>query len=187
MRRRFKFPKKSNIKKEKQFKYNEKIQAKKVFLINEEGENIGVIETQKALEMAKELDLDLVEVNPKADIPVAKILDMGQFKYELDKKIHKQKVLQKKIEIKNIRLSLRISKHDFDVRVEQAYKFLLKNNKTKIEIVLKGRERQHFEKAREIVIEFVNNLKNREEIKVEEEQPLTKQLGGFSIILVNKK
>ena len=187
MRRKFKFPKNDNIKKEKQFNFNEKIQAEKVFLINEEGENVGLIETYKALEMAREVGLDLVEVNPKPDIPVAKILDLGQFKYELDKKSHKQKVLQKKVEIKNIRLSLRISKHDFDVRVEQAYKFLLKNNKTKIEIVLKGREKQHFEKAREIVTEFVNNLKNRSEIKVEEEQPLTKQFGGFSIILVNKK
>lgn len=187
MRRKFRFPKVDKTKIEKQFNYNEKIRATEVFLINEEGENVGVMPTYKALAMAQEVGLDLVEVNPKAEIPVAKILDLGQFKYELDKKSHKQKVLQKKVEIKNIRLSLRISKHDFDVRVEQAYKFLLKNNKTKIELVLKGREKQHFEKGREIVMEFVNDLKNHPEIKIEEEQPLTKQPGGFSIILVNKK
>lgn len=187
MRRRFKFPKNNTLKTEKQFNHNEKIKAERVFLINEEGENIGVVETHQALALAAKAGLDLVEVNPKAEIPVAKILDLGQFKYELDKKSHKQKVLQKKVEIKNIRLSLRISQHDFDVRVDQAYKFLSKNSKTKIELILRGRERQHFEKAREVITEFVNSLKNKAEIKIEEEQALTKQPGGFSIILVNKK
>ena len=187
MRRKFRLPKVDKTKSEKQFNINEKISAPQVFLINEEGDNVGVIDTDKALEMAREADLDLVEVNPKADIPVAKILDLGQFRYEQEKKQHKQKVLQKKVDTKNIRLSLRIGSHDLEVRTDQAYKFLLKNNKTKIELILKGREKQHFEKGREIVMEFVNDLKNHPEIKIEEEQPLTKQPGGFSIILVNKK
>lgn len=187
MRRKFRFPKVDKSKSEKQFNANEKIRAEKVFLINEEGENVGVMDTYKALDMAREIGLDLVEVNPKAEIPVAKIMDLGQFRYEQDKKSHKQKVLQKKIETKNIRLSFRISKHDLEVRAEQAYKFLLKSNKIKIDMVLKGRERQHFERAREIIMEFVSILTNKPEIKIEEEQPLTKQPGGFSIILVNKK
>ncbi len=187
MRRKFKFARADKSKNEKKFNANERIRAERVFLINEEGENVGVIETYKAIEMAKEAGLDLVEVNPKADIPVAKILDLGQFKYEQDKKAHKQKALQKKVEMKNIRLSLRISRHDLEVRVEQAYKFLLKGNKTKIEMTLRGREKQHFDKAREVMMEFVGDLKNKPDIIVEEEQPLTKQPGGLSIILVNKK
>lgn len=187
MRRKFKFARADKSKNEKQFNANERIRAERVFLINEEGENIGVIETYKALKMAQEVNLDLVEVNPKAEIPVAKILDLGQFKYEQDKKAHKQKALQKKVEMKNIRLSLRISKHDLDVRVEQAYKFLLKSNKTKIEMNLRGREKQHFGKAREVMMEFVTALRNKPDIIVEEEQPLTKQPGGLSMILVNKK
>ncbi len=187
MRRKFRFARVDKSKREKQFNANEKIMAEKVFLINEEGDNVGVIDTLKALEMARDMGLDLVEVNPKADIPVAKILDLGQFKYEQDKKSHKQKVLQKKVEIKNIRLSLRISKHDLDVRVDQAHKFLLKNNKIKIEMILRGREKQHFEKAREVMLEFMGGLESRSDILVGEEQPLTKQPGGFSIILVNKK
>lgn len=187
MRRKFKFPKADKNKNEKQFSANEKIRAEKVFLINEEGEHVGVMPTWQALEMAREIGLDLVEVNPKAEVPVAKFLDLGQFKYEQDKKSHKQKVLQKKVETKNIRLSLRISKHDLEVRVDQAFKFLSKNNKTKIEMILRGREKQHFEKAREVMLEFINSLKNKPDIIVEEELPLTKQPGGFSIILVNKK
>jgi len=187
MRRKFKFPK--NVKKDfsKDFRANQKIKAEEVFLIDENGESVGVLKLAEALSRAQETGLDLVEVNPKIYPPVVKILDLGQFKYEQDKKVHKQKVLQKKVETKNIKLSLRISKHDLDVRVEQAFKFLLKNNKIKINMFLRGREKQHFEKAREVMSEFVDNLKNKPEIKVEEEQPLTKQPGGFSIILVNKK
>lgn len=187
MRRKFKFPKNNKKDFSKEFKANEKIKAKEVFLIDESGESVGVLKIEEALVRAKEAELDLVEVNPKIYPPIVKILDLGQFKYEQDKKVHKQKVLQKKVETKNIKLSLRISKHDLDVRVEQAYKFLLKGNKTKVNMVLRGRERQHFEKAREVMFELVNILKDKPEIKVEEEQPLTKQPGGFSIILVNKK
>ena len=186
MRRRFKFKKADKSKNEKQFKANEKILAEKVFLINEEGENVGVIETSKAIEMAKEMDLDLVEVNPKADVPVAKIIDLGQFKYEQDKKRHKQKLLQKKVEVKSIRLTFRISKHDFGFRLDQALKFLLKGNKVKIDLNLRGREKQHFVKAKELLASFCDELKNNPDLNVEEEQPLTKQPGGISITLVNK-
>lgn len=186
MRRKFRFPKVDKNKNQKQFKSNEKIEAEKVFLIDEDGENVGIIETYKAIEMAKEVGLDLVEVNPKADMPVAKILDLGQFKYEQEKKRHKQKVLQKKVEMKNIRLTFRISKHDFDVRVEQAAKFLIKGNKVKIDLNLRGREKQHADKARELMLEFCSSLKGKSELSIEEEQGLTKQPGGFSIILVNK-
>lgn len=186
MRRRFRFPKADKSKNEKHFNANEKIKAEKVFLINEDGENVGIMDISQALEMARDADLDLVEVNPKPEIPVVKILDLGQFKYEQEKKRHKQKVLQKKVELKSIRLTFRISKHDFDVRVEQATKFLAKGNKVRVDLNLRGRERQHFDKAREIMVNFSNDLKNKEELTIEEEQGLTKQPGGFTMILVNK-
>ena len=186
MRRKFKFKRAEKNVSQKQFNSNERIQAEKVFLINEEGENVGIVETYKALEMAKEMGLDLVEVNPKPEIPVAKILDLGQFKYEQDKKRHKEKVLQKKVEMKNIRLSFKISSHDSDVRLEQAVKFLAKGNKVKIELSLRGREKQHFDKAREMILEFAEKIKTRDDLSVELEQALTKQPGGYTIILVNK-
>ncbi|PKM91629.1 translation initiation factor IF-3 [Candidatus Falkowbacteria bacterium HGW-Falkowbacteria-1] len=186
MRRKFRFPKVDKRQNEKQFNANEKIRAEKVFLINEDGENVGVMETYKALQIAQEAGFDLVEVNPKAEIPVVKILDLGQFKYEQDKKRHKQKVLQKKVEIKNIKVSLRISGHDFDVRVEQAVKFLTKGNKVKIDLNLRGREKQHFDKAREVISDFLLRLKSNGDLSIEEEQVLTKQPGGYTMILANK-
>lgn len=166
---------------------NEKIQASQVLLINQNKEKVGVTDTSKALEMAKEQDLDLVLMNPKGDPPVAKILDLGQLKYEKAKKEHKQKVQQKKVEIKNVRLSVRIGENDLNLRLNQAIKFLKKDNKLKIELNLKGREKQHPEKAKEMINNFVDKLKNEEELNIEVEQPLTKQGGKFSIILINKK
>ncbi|MFH1661760.1 MAG: translation initiation factor IF-3 [Candidatus Falkowbacteria bacterium] len=171
---------------EKKFRVNQFIKIPEVFLIDENGDKIGVMETQKALTMAEEAGLDLVEVNPTARPSIVKIMDYGQFKYEKDKKEQKQKVKQKKTETKGIRLSVRISKHDFDFRIKQAKKFLEKGNKLKIELTLKGRERQHPEKVREIVNKFVDNLKEFEDLSIEVEQGLTKQGGRFNIILVNK-
>ena len=94
--------------------------------------------------------------------------------------------LQKKIETKGIRLSVRISKHDFNFRLNQAKKFLEKGDKLKIEIILKGREKRHPEKAKEIINEFIETLKQFEELNINIEQDLTKQGGRFNIVLVNK-
>lgn len=169
------------------FKSNDKITAPQVFLIDENGEQVGVIDTAEALERAKEADLDLVEVNPKVDPPVAKIVDLGHLKYEREKKAHKQKMQQKKVDIKAIRLSFRISSHDLELRFNQSVKFLTKGDKIKIELQLKGRERQHPQKAAEIMKDFLAKLEAVEGLKIEAEQPLTKQGSRFSMILVNKK
>lgn len=183
MRRVYHKPKPST---EKKFKVNREIRVPQIFLIDENNENVGILDTFKALQMAEEAGFDLVEVNPKADPPVVKIMDYGHFKYERDKLVQKQKVKQKKVETKGIRLSARISAHDFDFRIEQAKKFLEKGNKLKIELLLKGRERQHPEKAVEAVNSFTNKLKQFENLDIIEEQSLTKQGGKFSILLVNK-
>ena len=172
---------------EKIFKANEKILAPEVFLIDETGEGRGVMKTFEAIKLAREVDLDLVEVNPKANPPVARITNLGQIKYEREKKLHRQKVMQKKIEVKGIKLSFRIGEHDLEIRGDQAAKFLKGDNKLKVDLMLRGREKQHFNRAREIITEFVGKLKNNPELTIEEEQPLTKQPSGFTIILVNKK
>ncbi len=137
--------------------------------------------------LAQEADLDLVEVNPKANPPVVKIVNLGQLKYEREKMAHKQKMNQKKVDTKNIRLSFRISSHDLEMRLSQAKKFLSKDNKIKVEPVLRGRERQYPQKAAEIMNNFVNKLKANPDLNVEIEQPLTNQGGRFTIILLNKK
>jgi translation initiation factor IF-3 len=184
MRRIWRKPKQ---KQEKRFRINEQIRIPEVFLIDENGEKVGVVQTAKALAMAQEAEMDLVEVDPSAKPSVAKIMDYGQFKYERDKQAHKQRTQQKRVETKGIRLSLRISKHDFDFRFEQAKKFLEKGNKLKVELILKGRERQHQEKAVEIINNFVSKLEKVEGFNIAREQDLTRQGGRFTIVLVNKK
>ncbi len=178
---------KAKPKVEKRFRANNQIRVPEVFLIDENGEHVGNVSTEKALAMARENDFDLVEVNPKAKPPVAKIMNYGQFKYEQEKKAHKQKQQQKKIDTKGVRLSVRISKHDFDVRLEQATKFLLKGNKLKIDLMLRGRERAHPEKARETIERFVEKLDEKEELNIVPEQDLTRQGGRFIMVLINKK
>lgn len=179
--------KKAKPKTTKRFKVNKQIKASEVFLIDQDGEQIGKISIEKARLIAEDQELDLVEVNPKGDLPVVKIMDYGQFKYEEEKKAHKQKQQQKKIDTKGIRLSVRISAHDFNFRVNQAIKFLSKGNKLKVEVVLKGRERQHPDKAIETVNNFIAKLEENEEIELFREQDLTRQGGRFTIILLNKK
>jgi translation initiation factor IF-3 len=169
------------------FRSNHQIRVPEVFLIDEANEAIGKIATVKAIAMAEEDGLDLVEVNPKADPPVVKIVNLGQLKYEREKQAHKQKMQQKKTETKNIRLSFRISEHDMDMRRLQAEKFLAKDNKIKIELILRGRERQYPQKAAEIVRAFAAKLQANPDLVIEIEQPLTNQGGRFTMILINKK
>lgn len=169
------------------FRANHQIKVPEVFVIDENNEALGIMSIGDALEKAQEADLDLVEVNPKANPPVVKIVNLGQLKYEREKQAHKQKVLQKKIETKNIRLTFRISEHDQDMRLSQAEKFLAKDNKIKVELILRGRERQYMQKAAEIIKAFVAKLQANSAIATEIEQPLTNQGGRFTIILINKK
>ncbi len=185
MRRRWRKakPKKQKIK----FIAGERIRAPKIFLIDENGGKVGVVLRDEALKMAREAELDLVLVNPKTEPPVAKLADLGQIKYEMEKKIRKQKMRQKKTETKELRLSVRISAHDFTFRLNQAEKFLENDNKVKIGLVLKGREKQHPDKAYEIINKFANQLREKENLNIEEEQPLTREGGRFNIILMNKK
>jgi len=156
-------------------------------VIDEANEALGVMSIEDALAKAQEADLDLVEVNPKANPPVVKIVNLGQLKYEREKQAHKQKMQQKKVETKNIRLTFRISEHDQEMRVLQAEKFLAKENKTKIELILRGRERQYPQKAAEMMKNFVAKLQANPDLNIEVEQPLTNQGGRFTIILINKK
>jgi len=169
------------------FRANTQIRVPEVFLIDENNEAIGKMPTEEAVRRAQEASLDLVEVNPKANPPVVKIVNLGQLKYEREKQAHRQKMQQKKTETKNIRLSFRISDHDLDMRAAQAEKFLAKDNKIKVELILRGREKQYPQKAAEIVRGFATKLQANPNLSLETEQPLTNQGGRFTIILINKK
>ena len=169
------------------YRTNLQIRVPEVRVIDDEGEMLGVMPLARALELAREQELDLVEVSPKAQPPVAKITDYGRMRYQKEKELQKQKVKQKKIEVKDIRLSLRISPHDLEMRAEQATKFLERGDKLKIEILLKGREKQHAGKATAIMKDFINGLKAKSELNIVEEQGLTRQMNGFNMIIINKK
>lgn len=163
----------------KRTRINEYIRVPEIRLINEQGENIGIIKTANALAQAKELELDLVEVNPKSQPPICKIVDYGKIKYEKEKFEHKQKLANKKIEIKGIRLSFKIKGNDLQTRVRQAQKFLKTGNSVKIEMILKGREKAHSNNAQKIIDNFIKEL--NEEINVI--QPVKRQSGKFFAVI----
>ena len=168
----------------RRYHVNQFIRTPQVRLIDENGENLGVVATSQALSMAQEKGLDLVEVSPLAQPPVAKIINYSKLKYQEEKERRKEKAKQKKIEVKGIRLSLRISPHDIEIRLNQAKKFIGLDDKVRVEMLLKGRERQHFQQAREIINKFVADL--NELIPVNLEQPLAAQ-GGKLSVLIGKK
>ncbi len=157
------------------FKTNERITAPQVRVLDADGTMRGVLPIKEAIQLAKDQGLDLIEVSPKADPPVCKILDHGSFKYQKVKEAKKQRAKSKEVDIKGIRLSLRIGKNDLDVRRKQASKFLEKGNKIRVEMILRGREKAHRDRAKEVMDGFVTMLGEDYDVRVE--QPL-KQAGG---------
>lgn len=163
-----------------QYKMNSQITAPKVRLIDENGKMVGEVSLADALKQAQSAELDLVEISPKAEPPVAKILDFHQFKYQKEKEIQKAKAKQKKQEIKGIRLSFRIGEHDKEFRLNQAAKFLDDGHKLKLELQLRGREHSRKDLAAQVIEQFVDALSERYNITVE--QPVQKQGGKLSLI-----
>jgi translation initiation factor IF-3 len=151
------------------FLVNTRIKAPQVRVVGAEGEALGIIETSRAIAMATEKEMDLVEVSPKADPPVCKILDYGAFKYQKEKEAKKQKAQSKEVELKGVRLTFRMGTHDLDVRLKQASKFLDKGNKVKVEMPLRGREKAHKDVAMEIMNNFLERLKETYELRIEQE------------------
>lgn len=119
---------------------------------------MGNLSLNQALEIAKERQLDLVEVSSKSNPPVCKLMNYGKYRYQQIKKEKEQKKLNKQKEIKTIRLSLRIEKHDLEVKIRKAKKFLEKKHKVKIVLILKGREITHKESAFEIINQFTESI-----------------------------
>ena len=122
---------------------NNRISSPEVQVINDHGENLGILSTNEAISIAKKLGLDLIEIAPNAKPPVCKIMDMGKYKYDAQKKANKAKKKQKKIEIKEIKLRPVTEIHDYTFKIKNAQKFLSKGDKVKFTIKFKGRELQH--------------------------------------------
>src|SRR5690606_6886840 len=126
-------------------KFDNLIQAEKVRVIDENGENLGVMYTREAIEQANELGLNLVEVSPGADPPVCKFLDVGKHRYEAQKKANAARKTQKTQQIKEIKMRPNIDDHDYDVKMRSVFKFIEEGDKVKMTLRFRGREMAHQE------------------------------------------
>ena len=132
-------------------KSNNRINAPEVQVINSEGKNLGVLPTNKAIELAKEQGLDLIEISPKANPPVCKIIDMGKYRYDLQKKANKARKKQKVVNLKEIKLRPGTEIHDYNFKLKNSQKFLQKGDKVKFTVRFKGREMQHTHLGKELM------------------------------------
>ncbi len=130
---------------------NDRIRALDVQVIGSDGDNLGVLPLKKAIELARQEDLDLIEISPNTKPPVCKIMDMGKYKYDAQKKANKAKKKQKKIELKEIKLRPVTEIHDYTFKIKNAQKFLTKGDKVKFTIKFKGRELQHSNLGHELM------------------------------------
>ena len=160
--------------------YNNFIRVSQVRLIDEKGEQLGVVSFEEAKKKAQALGLDLIQVTEKVDPPVCKIMDYGKYAYQLEKKERKG-AHQKAGELKSIRLTFAISEHDLETRAKAASEFLQKGNKVRFEMPLRGREKYLDGFAREKINKFLEAVKAQTPIKFERE--LKKEPRGFSGII----
>ena len=122
---------------------NERIRASEVQVISSDGKNLGTLSTQEAINIARQEGLDLIEISPNANPPVCKIIDIGKYKYDQQKKAHKAKKKQKVMNLKEIKLRPVTEIHDYNFKIKNAQRFLTKGDKVKFTVQFRGREMQH--------------------------------------------
>jgi len=154
------------------------IRVPEIRLIDQDGENAGVVTPAAAIEMAEEVGLDLVEISPGANPPVCKIMDFGKFKYEQQKKAVEAKKKQKIIEIKEVKFRPNIDTHDYDVKMRSVTKFLGEGDKVKVTLRFRGREMAHQELGRELLQRIAGDI---EEVAKIEAMP---KMEGRQMIMV---
>ena len=139
---------------------NERIRALDVQVIGSDGGNLGAMPLNKAIELAKQEGLDLIEISPNANPPVCKIMDMGKYKYDLQKKANQAKKKQKTVSLKEIKLRPVTGTHDYEFKVKNAKKFIVKGDKVKFTIRFKGRELQHSHLGNELMNKIKEDMKD---------------------------
>lgn len=164
------------------YRANQQIRVPEVRVIDENGEHAGVMPIEKALQLATERGYDLVEVEPKAAPPVTRLLDYGQFKYAKEKEARKQKAHAHKVEVKGVRLSVRIGEHDREVRRQKSLDFLREGDKVQVEMILRGREKAHADLARKVMENFAAAI-NTPEMPTKIEQPFQRQGGRLTLVV----
>ena len=147
-------------------KINERIRVPEVQVINSEGQNLGTLSTRKAIEIAREEGLDLIEISPNANPPVCKIIDVGKYKYNMQKKANKAKKKQKIVNLKEIKLRPGTEIHDYNFKIKNANKFLKKGDKVKFTVRFKGREMQHTHLGNKLMDRIINDTANLGKIEV---------------------
>lgn len=143
----------------KNLRINEHIRVREVRLIDDEGGQNGIVSTREALELAKERNLDLVEVSPNANPPVCKILNFGKYRYEQEKRLRDSRKNQKALKIKEIRMQPKIGSGDLDTKAKHVQEFLDEGDKVKVTIRFRGRELAHTELGYDVLKEVENRLK----------------------------
>ncbi len=138
---------------------NNRIFSPEVQVISSNGENLGILNTNEAISIAKEEGLDLIEISPNANPPVCKIMDMGKFKYDAQKKANLAKKKQKVISLKEIKMRPVTETHDYEFKVKNAKKFIAKGDKVKFTIRCKGRELQHSHLGNELMAKIKEDMK----------------------------
>lgn len=138
---------------------NDRIRAPEIRLIGAEGENLGVVTPQKALALAEDAQLDLVEISPNATPPVCKIMDFGKFKYEQQKRESEARKKQKIIEVKEVKFRPNTDTHDYDVKMRNVVRFLENGDKVKVTLRFRGREMAHQNLGRDLLERVAEDIK----------------------------
>ena len=147
-------------------KANDRIRAPQVQVIGSAGKNRGILATKEAINIAKQEGLDLIEISPNANPPVCKIIDIGKYKYDLQKKANKAKKKQKIVNLKEIKLRPVTEIHDYNFKIKNAQKFLSKGDKVKFTVQFKGREMQHTNLGHELMRRIINDTNSLGKVEV---------------------
>ena len=166
-------------------KANEAIKAREVRLILSDGNNVGVVSLREALQKASDAGLDLVEISPNAVPPVCKILDLGKYKYELQKRRNEAKKKQKVVEVKELKLTPMIDVHDYEVKLKNARRFLEDGNKVKFTLKFRGRELSYQEQGLDVLNRVKADLEGIG--RVEQEAKLEGKSMGMLVVPATMK
>ena len=147
-------------------KANERIRTPQVQVIGSDGKNLGTLATQEAINIARQEGLDLIEISPNANPPVCKIIDIGKYKYDLQKKANKAKKKQKIINLKEIKLRPVTEIHDYNFKIKNAQKFLTKGDKVKFTVQFRGREMQHTNLGHQLMERIINDTTNLGKVEI---------------------
>ena len=147
-------------------KTNERIRSLDVQVINSSGENLGILPIKKAIEVAKNDGLDLIEISPNANPPVCKIMDIGKYKYDMQKKASKAKKNQRISVLKELKLRPGTEIHDYNFKIKNAKKFLAKGDKVKFTVKSKGREMQHVQLGKDLMERIIADTKDIGQVEV---------------------